>query len=64
MIIKWPKDWLQGFKRTFASGIADYLPDPTWVDPSRRKSPHEMEQEIRAKKEGVDFPINGKTKLS
>ena len=63
MIYNWPKDWLQGFKRTFASGVTDYLPDPTWADPSRRKTPVQMEQEIRAKKEGVDFPINGKTKL-
>jgi len=64
VIFRWPKDWLQGFKRTFASGIADYLPDPTWVDPSRRKSPGQMEEEIRAQRSGIDVPMNGKAKLS
>ena len=64
LVIKWPKNWLQGFKRTFASGIANYLPDPTWVDPSRRKSPEQMEQEILAKKAGMDTPSAVKSKQS
>lgn len=64
ILLKWPKNWLQGFKRTFASGIANYLPDPSSADASRRKSAEQMEQEILAKKAGIDAPSNGKPKLS
>ena len=64
IFINWPKNWLQGFKHTFASGWANYLPDPAWLDKSRRKSPEQMEQEIQAKRKGIDAPGNGKSKLS
>nr|QBP15011.1 solute carrier family 6 [Cyanea capillata] len=50
LVINWPKNWMEGFRKTFASGWANYHPDPSWVDPSRRKSPMQMEEEIQAKK--------------
>jgi len=43
----WPKDWRQGFRRVFLSGIANYVPDPSWYDKSRRIPPAEMEKIIR-----------------
>eukprot|EP00795_Rhopilema_esculentum_P000985 gene985-10758_t len=63
IVIKWPKNSLQAFKRTFASGIANYLPDPSWKDPSRRKSPAQMELEILAKKKGLAASGDGKSKV-
>lgn len=43
----WPKDWRQGFRRVFLSGIANYVPDPSWYDKSRRIAPVDMEKLIR-----------------
>lgn len=50
IVYNWPKNWVQGFRKTFASGIANYHPDPSWIDPSRRKTPSEMEEEIKTKR--------------
>ena len=45
-----PDAWKAGFKNRFLGGFVEYVPDPAWLDPSRRKSPEEMEAEIRAMK--------------
>ena len=47
LVKNWPKDWRQGFRNTFLSGIANYVPDPSWYDKSRRIPPEEMEKIIR-----------------
>ena len=39
---KSPSKWIQGFRSTF-SNPHEYHPDPSYLDPSRRKSPEEVE---------------------
>ena len=47
-----PKAWKEGFRKRLFSGYIEYLPDPSWLDPSRRKSPDELEAEIHGMKKG------------
>lgn len=44
--------WIEGFKRKFGS-LNELHPDPSMNDPSRRKSPEEIELEIL--KEEADY---------
>jgi len=41
-LVKNPQKWINGFKTKFTT-LANYHPDPSRVDPSRRKSPEETE---------------------
>ena len=43
--VKNPGKWVQGFKKKFAN-VIEYYPDPSYVDPSRRKTDMEMEAAI------------------
>ena len=45
-----PGDWARGFAMRF-SNLADYLPDPSLLDSSRRKTMKEVEDYLR--EEGV-----------
>ena len=38
--------WIDGFKRKLLNPH-EYLPDPSLKDPSRRKTPEEMEQDVQ-----------------
>lgn len=44
-LIQNPSAWKEGFKNRLTN-LHDYHPDPSRVDPSRRKSPEEMEMVI------------------
>ena len=44
-LIRNPSKWLQGFKKKLGN-IHEYYPDPSYADPSRRKSGREIETEI------------------
>jgi len=44
-LVKNPTAWLEGFKNKFGN-VIEYHPDPIMMDPSRRKSPEEMEIDI------------------
>eukprot|EP00794_Sanderia_malayensis_P007056 gene7056-7848_t len=63
IVYYWPKNWLQGFRKRFASGYVNYLPDPSHVDRSRRKSPQQVENEIKAKKQQL-YAESEKAKLA
>lgn len=43
--IKNPQQWKNGLKKKLTS-LVDYHPDPYRIDPSRRKSPEEVEIDI------------------
>ena len=47
MIKDWPKNWRQGFHKTFCTGVNNYLPDPKKEeipgDAKRGSSNHGME---------------------
>ena len=45
-----PGDWGRGFRTRFGT-LADYLPDPSLLDSSRRKTMEEVEASLR--EEGV-----------
>ncbi|XP_065059236.1 sodium- and chloride-dependent GABA transporter 1-like isoform X2 [Rhopilema esculentum] len=47
LVKNWPKNWRQGFRNVFLSGKANYYPDPSWCDKSRRIPPEVMEKIIR-----------------
>lgn len=47
-LVQNPTKWKEGFRKKFCT-LAEYHPDPSIVDPSRRKSPEEIEIDIRKK---------------
>lgn len=42
-----PRVWLRGFKKRFLTSWVEYLPDPSMVDKSRRKTNAQMEALIQ-----------------
>ena len=44
-LVKNPSKWLEGFKKKLGNP-KEYYPDPSYADPSRRKSGREIETEI------------------
>lgn len=44
-LYKNPGAWKSGFIKRFTDP-AELHPDPVWIDPSRRKTTHEIESEI------------------
>lgn len=44
-VLKNHKIWARGFRQRFGD-LKNYHPDPSVVDPSRRKNDREIEQEI------------------
>ncbi|XP_057312822.1 sodium-dependent neutral amino acid transporter B(0)AT1-like [Hydractinia symbiolongicarpus] len=47
-LVQNPTKWREGFRKKFCT-LAEYHPDPSIVDRSRRKSPEEIEIDIRKK---------------
>lgn len=53
-LIQNPQKWVKGFKKTFGNKV-EYYPDPSSVDPSRRKNMEEMEAAILKEVENEQY---------